>query len=108
VTTAGFDGSRAWEHVRLGRTRPASSRLRSNPLRPDLHRSSTKSLGYQVEEHAYQATSPLGVLSIKNIIAKAPGTDPGIVLYATHYDTVRIPNFVGARDGGSGTGNFWN
>jgi glutaminyl-peptide cyclotransferase len=25
------------------------------------------------------------------------------VLYATHYDTVRIPNFVGADDGGSGT-----
>jgi glutaminyl-peptide cyclotransferase len=26
-----------------------------------------------------------------------------MVLYATHYDTVRIPNFVGADDGGSGT-----
>jgi Zn-dependent M28 family amino/carboxypeptidase len=28
------------------------------------------------------------------------------VLYATHYDTLREPNFVGADDGGSGTGTL--
>jgi Zn-dependent M28 family amino/carboxypeptidase len=29
---------------------------------------------------------------------------PGIILLATHYDTKRIENFVGADDGGSSTG----
>jgi Zn-dependent M28 family amino/carboxypeptidase len=43
---------------------------------------------------------------MKNIIVKIPGTSPGIVLLATHYDTVRLPNFVGADDGGSGTGTM--
>jgi Zn-dependent M28 family amino/carboxypeptidase len=41
---------------------------------------------------------------MKNIIAKIPGTGPDILLFAAHYDTVRLPNFVGADDGGSGTG----
>lgn len=43
---------------------------------------------------------------MKNIIAKIPGTEPGIVLFPAHYDTVRLPNFVGADDGGSGTGTM--
>lgn len=43
---------------------------------------------------------------MKNIVVKLPGTSSGIVLYTTHYDTVRIPDFVGADDGGSGTGTM--
>jgi Zn-dependent M28 family amino/carboxypeptidase len=43
---------------------------------------------------------------MKNIVVKLPGTSSGIILYTTHYDTVRIPNFVGADDGGSGTGTM--
>jgi hypothetical protein len=43
---------------------------------------------------------------MKNIVAKVPGTSPGIVILATHYDTIRIPGFVGANDGGSGTGTL--
>jgi len=43
---------------------------------------------------------------MKNVVVKLPGTSSGIVLYTTHYDTVRIPNFVGADDGGSGTGTM--
>jgi Zn-dependent M28 family amino/carboxypeptidase len=62
-----------------------------------------KSYGCQVEEHDFHGSSALGDLPMKNIIAKIPGTKPGMVLYATHYDTLRIPNFVGADDGGSGT-----
>jgi glutaminyl-peptide cyclotransferase len=42
----------------------------------------------------------------RNIVVKLHGTGSGIVLYTTHYDTVRIPNFVGADDGGSGTGTM--
>ena len=41
---------------------------------------------------------------MKNIIAKVPGTGPGIILLMTHYDTKRLANFVGAEDGGSSAG----
>jgi len=65
-----------------------------------------KSYGCHVEEHDFHASTPIGDLPMKNIIAKIPGSGPGIVLFATHYDTVRLPNFVGADDGGSGTGTM--
>ncbi len=41
---------------------------------------------------------------MKNIVAKAPSTSPNIVIYASHYDSKRLDNFVGANDGGSSTG----
>ena len=40
---------------------------------------------------------------MKNILVKIPGTTPGIILLGTHYDTKRLPNFVGADDAGSST-----
>jgi glutaminyl-peptide cyclotransferase len=100
----GFDGARAFDHVRhlveLGPRPPASDAIRQAQA---YIVTQLKSYGCQVEEHDFHGSSVLGDLSMKNIIAKIPGPDPGIVLYATHYDTVRIPNFVGADDGGSGT-----
>jgi Zn-dependent M28 family amino/carboxypeptidase len=41
---------------------------------------------------------------MKNLLVKIPGEKPGIIMLATHYDTKRIPNFVGADDAGSSTG----
>src|SRR5262249_59849786 len=41
---------------------------------------------------------------MKNIVAKIQGERQGIILLATHYDTKRLDNFVGADDGGSSTG----
>lgn len=102
-----FDGARAYEHVRhlveIGPRPPASD---------GIHRAQAyiigqlKSLGCPVEEHDFHAPTALGDLSMKNIVVKLPGTSSSIVLYTTHYDTVRIPNFVGADDGGSGTGTM--
>jgi glutaminyl-peptide cyclotransferase len=107
ASMGGFDGARAYEHVRqlvaLG-PRPSGSE--------PLHRaqayivSQLKSYGCQVEEHDFHGSTDLGEIGMKNIIAKIPGTGSNIVMYATHYDTVRIPNFVGADDGGSGTGTM--
>jgi hypothetical protein len=105
--TAGFDGSRAFEHVRhlveLGPRPPASDAIRraQSYIIEQLN-----SYGCHVEEHDFHSSTPIGDLPMKNIIAKVPGTEPGIVLFATHYDTVRLPNFVGADDGGSGTGTM--
>jgi glutaminyl-peptide cyclotransferase len=102
-----FDGTRAYQHVRhlveIGPRPPASD---------GIHRAQTyivgqlKSFGCPVEEHDFHASTVLGDLAMKNIIVKLAGTSSGIVLYTTHYDTVRIPNFVGADDGGSGTGTM--
>jgi glutaminyl-peptide cyclotransferase len=104
---AAFDGARAYEHVRhlveIGPRPPASD---------GIHRAQAyivgqlKSYGCPVEEHDFHGPTPLGNLAMKNIVVKIPGTSQGVVLYATHYDTVRLPNFVGADDGGSGTGTI--
>ena len=104
-STGGFDGTRAFGHVRhlveLGPRPPGSDAI---------HKAQSyiieqlKGYGCSVEEHDFNASTPIGELAMKNIIAKIPGTEPGIVLFATHYDTLRLPNFVGADDGGSGTG----
>jgi len=63
-----------------------------------------KSYGCDVETDSFSADTPAGRLPMKNIVAKIPGEKPGIILLGTHYDTKRIPNFVGADDGGSSTG----
>jgi hypothetical protein len=107
ANTAEFDGARAYEHVRrlvqIGPRPPASD---------GIHRAQAyiigqlKSYGCPVEEHDFHASTVLGDLAMKNIVVKLPGTSSGIILYTTHYDTVRIPNFVGADDGGSGTGTM--
>src|SRR5713226_3614716 len=107
ANTANFDGTRAYEHVR--------HLVEIGPRPPDsdgIHRAHAyiiaqlQSYGCQVEEHDFHGSTPLGDLAMKNIVVKIPGTSQGIVLYATHYDTVRIPNFVGADDGGSGVGTM--
>jgi glutaminyl-peptide cyclotransferase len=105
--TGGFDGAQAYEHVRklveIGPRPPGSD---------GIHRAQIyiigqlKSFGCQVEEHDFHGSTPLGDIAMKNIIVKIPGTGSDIVLYTTHYDTVRLPNFVGADDGGSGTGTM--
>jgi glutaminyl-peptide cyclotransferase len=61
--------------------------------------------GATIEHDDFTASTPEGNFPIHNIIAKFPGTKPGAVVIATHYDTLMsVKNFVGANDGGSGTG----
>ncbi len=104
-STGGFDGARAFEHVRrlvdLGPRPPASDAIHHAQSYIVMQ---LTSYGCKVEEHDFHASTPIGELQMKNIIVKIPGTEPGIVLFATHYDTARLPNFVGADDGGSGVG----
>ena len=38
----------------------------------------------------------------RNVVARIPGAQPGTVIVGAHYDTKRIPGFVGANDGASG------
>jgi len=105
--TGGFDGAQAYEHVRqlveIGPRTPGSD---------GIHRAQAyiigqlKNFGCQVEEHDFHGSTPLGDVAMEDIIAKISGTGSDIVLYTTHYDTLRMANFVGADDGGSGTGTM--
>ncbi len=101
----GFDGTRAFESVRhlveIGPRPPASDGIHQAQA---YITGQLKSYGCPVEEHDFTAHSPaLGEIPMKNIVAKIPGSSNGIVILATHYDTIRMPGFVGADDGGSGT-----
>src|SRR5580693_4400605 len=58
----------------------------------------------QFEEDAFTADTPIGAVPLRNFIVRFPGTKPGIIVLATHYETnypLRNINFVGANDGGS-------
>ena len=66
--------------------------------------SQLKSFGCAVDTDDFHAETPVGTLAMKNIIAKVPGTGQEIILLLTHYDTLRLDNFVGADDGGSSSG----
>lgn len=53
----------------------------------------------------FTAHTPDGPLPMTNLIARFPGTRPGIIVLSGHYDTLsHRPHFVGANDGGSSTG----
>ena len=60
--------------------------------------------GDNVEEDSWTQKTPVGSKRMTNFIAKFPGSKPGIIVVAGHYDTKPIPGFVGATDGGSSTG----
>lgn len=62
--------------------------------------------GAQVEDDVFTDNTPAGGFTMKNIIAKFPGTRDGLIVLAGHYDTLftQPKTFVGANDGGSSTG----
>lgn len=104
--TGGFDGKRAYglvaKQVGFG-PHPAGSPAIAKVQ--DFLQSELKSYGCTVDTDNFTADTPVGRLSMKNILVKIPGEKPGIILLGTHYDTLlTVPNFVGADDGGSSTG----
>lgn len=65
-----------------------------------------RALGCSVIDDTFRASTPLGPIVMKNIVARLPGTSGRIVAITGHYDTKSMPGtyFVGANDGGSSTG----
>src|SRR5215467_9326392 len=102
--TGGFDGKRAYDlvvkQVAYG-PRPSGSPAIAQLQ--DFLDSELKSYGCTVEADNFNADTPAGRVAMKNLLVKIPGEKPGIILLATHYDTKRLDNFVGADDGGSST-----
>jgi glutaminyl-peptide cyclotransferase len=105
ATTGGFDGARAYKHVeQLVAIGPHSAGSEG------IHRAQAyiieqlKGFGCPVDEEDFHASTPVGDVAMKNIVVKIPAADPSILMFASHYDTKRMDNFVGANDGGSSTG----
>ena len=103
--TGGFDGQKAFEYVAKQVSfgpRPSGSQALARTQ--DYILAQLKSFGCTVDTDDFNSDTPIGRVPMKNIIVKIPGERPGIILLATHYDTLRMDNFVGADDGGSSTG----
>jgi hypothetical protein len=103
--TGGFDGARAYAQVAklvsFGPRPPASDAIHHTQ---DYIHAQLAGFGCAVDEDAFNSQTPVGNVPMKNIVAKVPGTGQGIILLLTHYDTLRLDNFVGAEDGGSSSG----
>ena len=104
---APFDSTRAYTHVReqvaLG-PRPAGS-----PANAKLREYVIKHLadaGYKTVEQSFEASTPVGRVTMTNLIATLPGERPERILLTSHFDTKPVNEFrfVGANDGGSSTG----
>jgi glutaminyl-peptide cyclotransferase len=103
--TGGFDGQRAFQHVSdLVAIGPRTAGTDGNHRTQDYLIGRLKGFGCPVDPEAFHTPTPLGGMDMRNILVKIPGTSRDIVLFLTHYDTKRLPNFVGADDGGSSTG----
>src|SRR6266403_5701777 len=102
--TGGFDGKRAFAHVvkQVGFGPRPSGSAATGQLQ-DYIQSELTSYGCKVDTDSFSADTPAGRLPMKNIVARIPGDKPGIIMLATHYDTKRLENFVGADDGASST-----
>jgi Peptidase family M28 len=89
-----FDSGRAWAELRrqveLG-PRPAGS--------PTLRKLAER-LRRELPNGGFEAVP--GHPRLRNIVGRLPGAEPAIVI-AAHYDTKRLPGFVGANDGAAGT-----
>jgi glutaminyl-peptide cyclotransferase len=104
-TTGGFDGARAYKHVeRLVAIGPHSAGSDGIRRAQAYITEQLKSSGCPVDEQDFHASTPVGDVAMKNILVKIPSENPNIIVYASHYDTKRIDNFVGADDAGSSTG----
>jgi glutaminyl-peptide cyclotransferase len=103
--TGGFDGQRAFQHVTdLVAIGPRSAGTNGSRRAQEYITAQLKGSGCPADIEAFHTPTPLGDMEMKNIVAKIPGGSPQIVLFLTHYDTKRLPNFVGADDSGSSTG----
>jgi Zn-dependent M28 family amino/carboxypeptidase len=101
-----FDSNRAWEHLRKQVAfgpRSAGSAAIAETRRYILGQ--LKAAGISAREQAFQASTPIGPISMVNVVATIPGAKPDRIAIASHFDTklFREFRFVGANDGGSST-----
>jgi glutaminyl-peptide cyclotransferase len=102
----GFDGARAWEHLRaqvaIG---PRVAGTAENAKTRAYIVSTLAALGIKAGEQPFDARTPLGPVKMANIIATLPGQRPERIILASHFDTKLFKSFrfVGASDSASST-----
>ncbi len=105
VQAASFSGAKAYGYAReavADGPRPSGS--------PAIHRlqeqiiAALKPTGCQLTFDDFRASTPAGPIPMRNILCKFPGKSGRAIVITGHYDTKRLPNFVGANDAGSSTG----
>lgn len=104
--TSEIDSTRAMKYVReivgFG-PRPAGSEAHKRTESYII--SHLKTAGAQVDSDAFDAQTPAGALPMRSIIGKLPGKKDGVIVIASHYDTLYgRKDFVGANDSGSSSG----
>ncbi len=101
-----FDGDYAYqlleEIVAIG---PRVSGTDQSARTRALIRRELEAAGLRVEEHLFEAATPMGPRDMVNVVGVVEGTRPGVIILGNHYDTKYFPDFefVGANDGGSTT-----
>ena len=101
-----FDGARAWEHLR--RQVAIGPRPSGTPALVETRKyiaDQLKTMGIASREQAFIGMTPLGEVSMANVIATIPGKRSDRLAFASHFDTklFRDFRFVGANDGASST-----
>jgi len=101
---AGFDSSRAWEHLRQMVSfgpRPAGSAAIEQTR--GYIKAQLAASGVQVVEQAWEDKTPVGPIKMINLMATIPGASKNRLIIGGHYDTKRFREFrfLGANDGGS-------
>jgi len=101
-----FDGARAWAH--LQKQVGFGPRPSGTPAIVETRKyivEQLKSVGIESREQPFIGMTPLGEVSMSNVIATIPGRRPDRLVLASHYDTklFREFRFVGANDGASST-----
>jgi Zn-dependent M28 family amino/carboxypeptidase len=104
--TAAFDSSRAWTHLRrqvdFG-PRPSGSEALMRTRTYILEE--LEAAGIEARQQPFIARTPLGEVSMANVIATIRGRRSERIALASHFDTklFRDIRFVGASDGASST-----
>jgi glutaminyl-peptide cyclotransferase len=105
-----FDSARAFEHVRqLVSFGPRPSGSAALERTAAYIQAQLQGYGLAVEEQVFTAPTPDGPKQFRNLIGRSRVQTAGpdrVIILASHYDTKWMTNvtFVGANDGGSGTG----
>ena len=101
-----FDSKRAWEHLRKQVSfgpRPSGTPAIVETRRYIIEQ--LKAAGIESREQMFIGMTPLGEVSMANVIATIPGKRSERIVLASHFDTklYRDFRFVGANDGASST-----
>jgi hypothetical protein len=101
-----FDSNRAWEHLR--KQVSFGPRPSGTPAIVETRRyiiDQLKAAGIESREQMFIGMTPLGEVSMTNVIATIPGKRSERIVLASHFDTklYREFRFVGANDGASST-----